>query len=125
MNINNVSGQIIDAAMHVHSVLGPGLLETAYQACLAHELRKRGLAVRREVFMPVRYDGIVLDVAYRIDLLVEEAVVVETKAVAKIIPIHEAQLLSHLKLGDFRVGLLINFHALRLKDGIVRKANKA
>jgi GxxExxY protein len=75
--------------------------------------------------MPVRYDGIVLDVAYRIDLLVEEAVVVETKAVAKIIPIHEAQLLSHLKLGDFRVGLLINFHALRLKDGIVRKANKA
>jgi GxxExxY protein len=80
------------------------LLEAAYQVCIAHELRKRGLNVRREVFMPIRYDGIVLDVAYRIDLLVEESVVVETKAVAKLIPIHEAQLQAHLKLGDYRVG---------------------
>src|SRR3954470_24388497 len=104
MEINDVSGQIVDAAIKVHSVLGPGLLESAYQVCLAHELRKRGLAVRREVLMPVTYDGIELDVAYRIDLLVEECVVVEIKAVAKIIPVHEAQLLSQLKLGDYRVG---------------------
>lgn len=110
--------------MKVHSVLGPGLLEAAYPVCLAYELRKRGLAVRREVPIPVRYDGVVLDVAYRIDLLVEEFVVVEIKAVAKIIPVHEAQLLSRLKLGDYRVGLLINFNVARLKDGIVRKVHR-
>ena len=124
ININDISGGVVDAAMQVHSVLGPGLLEAAYQVCLAHELRKRGLGVRREVLMPVRYDSIVLDIAYRIDLLVEECVVVETKAVAKLIPVHEAQLLSHLKLGDFRVGLLINFHAPRLRDGIVRMVTR-
>ena len=86
--------------MKVHSVLGPGLLEAAYQVCLAHELRKRGFTVRREVLVPVQYDGVVLDVAYRIDLLVEETVVVEVKAIAKIIPVHEAQLLSQIKLGS-------------------------
>jgi len=124
MQINDVSGQIVDAAMKVHSVLGPGLLEAAYQVCLAHELRQRGLAVRREVRMPVRYDGVVLDAAYRIDLLVEECVVVEVKAVSKILLVHEAQLLSQLKLGDYRLGLLINFNVARLKDGIVRKVNR-
>ena len=123
MEINDVSGQVVDAAMAVHSVLGPGLLEAAYQVCLAHELRKRGLAVRREVRMPVRYDGVVLDVAYRIDLLVEECVVVEIKVASKIIPVHEAQLLSQLKLGDYRLGLLINFNVARLKDGIVRRVH--
>jgi len=123
MNINDVSGQIVDAAVRVHSVLGPGLLEGAYQVCLAHELGKRGLAVRREVPISVRYDGIELDVAYRIDLLVDDSVVVETKAVAKIVPIHEAQLLSQLKLGDYRLGLLINFNVARLREGIVRKVN--
>ena len=124
MQINEISGQVVDAAMRVHSVLGPGLLESAYQACLAHELRKRALAVRREVPVPVQYDGVVLDVACRIDLLVEECVVVELKAVAKIVPVHEAQLLSQLKLGDYRVGLLINFNVARLKDGIVRKVHR-
>ena len=124
MQINDISGQVVDAAMKVHSVLGPGLLESAYQVCLAHELRKRGLAVRREVLVPVQYDGLVLDVAYRIDLLVEECVVVEVKAVAKIVPVHEAQLLSQIKLGDYRVGLLINFNVARLKDGIVRKVHR-
>jgi GxxExxY protein len=83
MHINDVSGQVVDAAMKVHSALGPGLLEAAYQVCVSHELRSRGLAVRREVLIPVRYDGVVLNVAYRIDLLVEECVVVEIKAVAK------------------------------------------
>ena len=123
MQINDISGQIVDAAVKVHSVLGPGLLERAYQVCLAHELRKRGLAVRREVLVPVQYDGVELDVDYRIGLLVEECVVVETKSVAKIVPVHEVQLLSQLKLGDFRVGLLINFNVVRLKDGIVRKVH--
>ena len=123
MNINDVSGHVVDAAIRVHTVLGPGLLEAAYKACLTQELRKRGLTVRREVHTPVRYEGIVLDDAYRIDLLVEESVVVEAKAVAKLIPIHEAQLLSHIKLGNYRLGLVINFNVILLKDGIVRKVN--
>ena len=124
MEINEVTGAIVDAAMKVHSVLGPGLLEAAYQACVAHELTTRGFAIQREVLVPVRYDGAVLGIAYRIDLLVEESVVVEIKSVAKIIPIHEAQLLSQLKLGDYRAGLLINFNVVDLKDGIVRKVNR-
>ena len=124
MNINLVSGHVVDAAMQVHSVLGPGLLEAAYQVCLAHELRKRGLGVRREVPVCLRYDGIKLDQAYRIDVLVEECVVVEAKAVAKIAAIHEALLLSQLKLGQYRVGLLINFNVVHLRDGIVRKVNR-
>ncbi len=123
MQINDISGQVVDAAMKVDSVLRPGLLEAAYQVCLAYELRKRGLAVRREVRVPVRFEGLVLDVAYRIDLLVEECVVGEIKTVAKIVPVHEAQLLSQIKLGDYRVGLLINFNVARLKDGIVRKVH--
>jgi GxxExxY protein len=124
MQINDVTGQVVDGALRVHSVLGPGLLEAAYQVCLAHELRKRGLKVRREVFTPIRYDGVELDITYRIDLLVEDCVVVEIKSVAKIIPVHEAQLLSQLKLGSYRVGLLINFNVVHLKDGIVRKAHQ-
>jgi GxxExxY protein len=124
MTINDVSGQIVDAAIKVHSVLGPGLLESAYRACLAHELSKRGVGVRTEVPVPVVYETVHLDVAYRIDLLVAEAVVVEVKAISKLLPIHEAQLLSHLRLSDIRVGLLINFHVRRLKDGIVRMVNR-
>ena len=123
MTINEVSGHVVDSAIRVHSALGPGLLESAYQACLAHELRKRGVRIRTEVPMPVVYDGIELDLAYRLDMLVEESVVVEIKAIAKILPIHEAQLLSQLRLSDRRVGLLINFHVARLKDGIVRMVN--
>jgi GxxExxY protein len=124
MPINDVTGQVVDAAIRVHSVLGPGLLERAYQVCLAHELGKRGVEVRAEVPVPVRYEGVELDLAYRIDLLVEECVVVEIKATAKAHPIHRAQLLSHLKLSDHRVGLLINFNVARLKDGIVRMVNR-
>src|SRR4051812_43521477 len=100
MDINHVSGQVVDAAMRVHSMLGPGLLERAYQVCLAHELGKRGVKVRSEVIMPVQYDGVELEQAYRIDLLVEEVVVVEVKSVASILPIHESQLLSQLRLGN-------------------------
>jgi GxxExxY protein len=122
--INEITGEIVDGAMRVHSTLGPGLLESAYQACLAHELRKRGFCVRTEVPMPLVYDGLELEVAYRIDMLVEEVVIVENKAVAKILPVHEAQLLSQLRLSGRRVGLLINYHVTRLKHGITRMVNR-
>lgn len=117
---NEISGTVVDAAMTVHRALGPGLLESAYRICLAHELRRRGLEVLMEVELPVTYEGITVSLAYRIDLVVEPCVVVETKTVSKIHPVHEAQLLSHLKLSGYRIGLLINFHVPRLKDGIRR-----
>lgn len=123
MEINEITGTVVDGSIKVHSVLGPGLLESAYHACLTHELRKRGLAVLTQVELPVVYDGVRIDVGYRIDLLVEDSVVVELKTVSKLVPVHEAQLLSYLKMGHFRVGLLINFHAARLKDGIKRMVN--
>ncbi len=120
MELNQISGQIVDAAMKVHTALGPGLLESAYEVCLAHELRKRGLKVLTQVTLPVVYDGVKIDAGYRLDLLVEDAVIVELKAVANVLPIHEAQLLSYLKLSGCKLGLLINFHVLHLKDGIKR-----
>ena len=119
------SGQVIDAAMRVHSILGPGLLESAYEVCLAHELRSRGLSVLTQVPLPITYGDVRLDVGYRIDLLVEDAIVVELKTVAKILPIHEVQLLSYLRFSKHRIGLLINFHVPRLKDGIRRIVNGA
>ena len=106
--------------MKVHSVLGPGLLESAYQACLAHELRSRGFEVATQVALPVIYEGQKLEVGYRIDLVVEHRVVVEVKAVEAIHPIHEAQLLSYVRLSGIPVGLLINFNVLHLRDGIKR-----
>ncbi len=123
MQINEITGQIVDAAMKVHTALGPGLLESAYEACLAHELKKRGLQAVTQVGLPVEYDGVMLEVGYRIDILVENQVIVELKSVAELHPIHQAQLLSYLKLADKRIGLLINFNVLRLKDGIKRMAN--
>jgi GxxExxY protein len=123
MDVNEISGEIVDAAMKVHSTLGPGLLESAYEACLAYELRKRGLRVRTQVPVPIVYDGLVIEQAYRMDMLVEEAVVVELKAVTKVTPVDEAQILSHLILSRHRLGLLINFHVLRLKHGIRRFVN--
>ena len=117
------TGQIVDAAIKVHTALGPGLLESAYQACLAYELRQRGLQVQTEVELPVRYGEIHLDVGYRLDLLVESQVIVELKSVEKIIPLYEAQLLSYLKLSGKKIGLLINFNVARLKNGITRLAN--
>jgi GxxExxY protein len=106
--------------MKVHSLLGPGLLESAYQACLAHELRTRGIEVATEVPLPVVYEGQKLEVGYRIDIVVEGKVVVEVKSVEAIHPIHEAQLLSYVRLSGIRVGLLMNFNVLHLKDGIKR-----
>ncbi|MCL4305892.1 GxxExxY protein [bacterium] len=121
--LNEISGQIVDAALCVHRELGPGLLESAYEACLKYELGKRGIPVRAQVELPVVYDGVRIDAGYRLDMLVAEAVVVELKVVERFAPIHEAQLLSYLKLGGFRIGLLINFNVLLLKDGIKRMVN--
>ena len=123
MNINEISGEIVNAVFKVHSVLGPGLLESAYEACLKHELLKRGLKVASQVMLPVQYDGVAIDAGYRIDLLVEDAVVIELKAIEKVVPIHEAQLLTYLKLSGKKLGLLLNFNVLHMKDGIKRMAN--
>lgn len=123
MEINEVSGTVVDAAMKVHTALGPGLLESAYEACLVHELRKRGRKVSSQAALPVVYEGVEIDVGYRIDLLVEDMVIVELKAVERLLPIHDAQLLSYLKLSGRKLGLLINFNVLHLRDGIRRLAN--
>ena len=106
--------------MKVHSLLGPGLLESAYQACLAQELRNRGFEAVTEIAMPVVYEGKKLEVGYRIDLIVEHRVVVEVKSVEALHPIHQAQLLAYMRLSGIPVGLLINFNVLRLRDGIKR-----
>jgi GxxExxY protein len=124
MEINEITGEIVDSAIKVHSALGPGLLESAYEACLAHELKKRGFDVQAQLLLPVHYDGICLDAGYRLDLLVEKQVIVEVKAVGKLHSVHEARLLSYLKLSDLRVGLLISFNVTRLTDGLKRIANK-
>jgi GxxExxY protein len=114
---------IIDAAFKVHSAVGPGLLESAYETCLNYELESQGLAVRRQVMIPIRYADLVIDNGYRIDLLVGDRVVVELKAVESILPVHRGQLLSYLKLGGFRLGYLLNFHVAHMRDGIVRMLN--
>ncbi len=123
MDINEITGQIVDASIKVHKELGPGLLESAYETCLAYELRRRGLKVETQVIMPIEYHGVKLDAGYRIDLIVEDLVIVELKAVEKLIPIFDAQLLSYLRLSKLQVGLLINFHVLQLKDGLKRMVN--
>jgi len=120
MTANEVSHHIITAAMKVHSALGPGLLESAYEACLAHELRKAGLTVVTQVGLPIVYDGIKLELGYRIDMLVNDLVVVELKSVEEISRIHVAQVLSYMKLSRKQLGLIINFNVLHLKDGIKR-----
>jgi GxxExxY protein len=122
-HINHVSGQIVDSALRVHSSLGPGLLESAYRACLVYELRSRKLAVSEEAPLPVVYGSQRLEVGYRIDILVEDLVVVELKSVAEIAPIHRAQLLSYLKLSGRPLGLLLNFNVVLMKNGIVRMRN--
>ena len=115
--------QVLDSAMKVHTALGPGLLESAYEVCLDYELSKRGINVSKQVPIAVRYDGIQLELGYRLDLLVDSKVVVEVKAIEKLLPLHHAQLLSYLKLGGYKIGLLLNFHALHLRDGIKRIVN--
>ena len=123
-NINDITETIIGAAISVHKELGPGLLESAYEACLAYELTERKLKIERQKALPVVYRGVELDCGYRIDLLVEDQVVVELKAVENLEPIHEAQMLSYLKLSKCKVGLLINFNVKILRKGIRRFVNK-
>ncbi len=123
MDINEISGAVVDAAMKAHTALGPGLLESVYEKCLNHELTKRGFRVETQVWLPVIYDGVAIEGGYKIDLLVEGLVVVELKVVEHIPEVHKAQLLSYLKLADKRVGLLINFNVVHLRDGIRRLVN--
>ena len=118
--VNQVTHAIIGAAMKVHSALGPGLLESAYEACLVHELRKTGFKVAQQVELPVIYDGVRIDLGYRIDLIVNDCVIVELKCVDKIAAVHEAQLISYMRLSKKNIRLIINFHVRHLKDGIKR-----
>lgn len=120
LSANEVSRIIVDAAMKVHSALGPGLLESAYEVCLAHELRKAGLHVQTQVALPIVYDGVRVDAGYRIDLLVHDLVLVELKCVEAITEVHKAQVISYLKLSGKNLGLIINFKVAHLKDGIRR-----
>jgi GxxExxY protein len=115
-----MSGRVIAGAMAVHSKLGPGLLESAYEACLAYELEQRGLHVEAQKPLPLMYGEVRLEAAYRLDLLVEREIIVEIKTVEAVLPVHKAQLLTYLKLSQLRVGLLINFNVTSLKDGVHR-----
>ena len=119
--VNELTKKIIGAAIEVHRTLGPGLLESAYEECLCRELTVRGVPFARQVALPVEFKGLRLDCGYRLDLLVEKKVVVEIKAVESLLPIHEAQLLTYLKLGGWKVGLLINFNVPILMNGIRRR----
>jgi GxxExxY protein len=123
MNANETSRLVLDSAMKVHSALGPGLLEEAYKICLKHELEDRGATVHAEVAFPIRYDRATLDVGYRVDLVVENCLIVELKAVSQLAPIHKAQILTYLKLSKISLGLLLNFNTVHLKDGIIRVIN--
>ena len=118
--INVITAAIIGAGMKVHSALGPGLLESAYEACLAYELRKSGFDVKTQVELPVIYEGVRIDLGYRIDILVNDLVIVELKCVEKLAPVHEAQIISYLRLSKKNVGLMLNFHVRHLRDGIKR-----
>jgi GxxExxY protein len=120
---NEVGERILGCALKVHRFFGPGLLENAYEVCLAHELGKEGLEFERQVTLPLIYDGVAIGAGYRLDLLVAKRVVIEVKAVESLADIHKAQLLSYLKLGSFRLGYLLNFNARLMKDGIHRIAN--
>lgn len=124
MEVDQITGSIVDAAMKVHTALGPGLLESVYEKCLKHELMKRGLKVESQVWLPVVYDGVVIEGGYKIDLLVEDRVIVELKVAEQILEVHKAQLLSYLKLANKEVGLLINFNVVHLRHGIRRLVNR-
>jgi len=124
MDIEEIGALIVDSAVKVHKALGPGLLESSYQQCLAYELRRRGLHVQCEVSLPVRYEEIEIDAGYRIDMLIEGSVIIENKAVERILPVHAAQLLTYLRMKDCRLGFLLNWFVPRMKDGIRRYVNQ-
>jgi GxxExxY protein len=123
MTEEEIGHTIIGAAIRVHSVVGPGLLENAYETCLIYELEKQRLPARRQVLIPIRYEDLTIDNGYRIDLLVGDRVVVELKAIEAILPVHRGQLLSYLNLGGLKLGYLLNFNVAHMRDGIVRMVN--
>src|SRR5690606_164265 len=123
MTENEISKKIIGSAIEVHKQLGPGLLESSYEICLAHELRQRGLEVMTQVVLPVRYKEVKLEAGYRIDLIVENKVIIEVKAVEEFSGVHLAQILTYLRLSDIRLGLLINFNVAKLTNGLKRVVN--
>ena len=123
MDIEEIGKIIVDSAIKVHKSLGPGLLESAYQKCLAHELRKRGLRVACEVILPITYDDITIETGYRIDMLIEDCVIVENKVVDQLSDLHQAQLLTYLKLRGCWLGYLLNWNTVRMKSGIRRMVN--
>ncbi len=120
MNFENLSGQIIGAAIEVHRNLGPGLLESAYEECLAYELRQKKLSYERQKELPIVYKDLKLEYGYKLDLLVEDSIIVEIKSVEKIAPVHTAQILTYMRLANIKIGLLINFNVTVLKNGIKR-----
>ena len=124
MDINELSKRIIGSAIEVHKLLGPGLLESAYEECLCHELRLQSLSFERQKPLPVKYKGFKLDCGYRLDVVVEDTIILELKSCERIEPIHKAQLLTYLKLTRLNVGLLLNFNNVVMLDGIVRLVNK-
>ena len=123
MEENEIGERVLGCALAVHKALGPGLLEGAYEACLAHEIGKTGLDYQRQLTLPLVYDGVVVETGYRLDLVVAERVVVEVKAVESFMEVHRAQVLSYLKLGGYRLGYLLNFNVPMMRRGIVRMVN--
>ena len=124
MDINKLSSRIIGAAIEVHKALGPGLLESAYEECICYELSIGGLSLERQKPLAVQYKGINLDCGYRLDVVVEDAIILELKSCEKIEPIHKAQLLTYLKLSGIKLGLLLNFNVTLMREGIVRIVNE-
>jgi GxxExxY protein len=123
MNEEEIGRHIVDACIRVHSILGAGLLEGVYESCLAYELEKRAMNVKRQLALPIVYDDLKVDNAFRIDLLVGDKVVIELKAVDGLSPVHSAQLFSYMKLGKYKLGFLLNFNVVHMKDGIKRMVN--
>ncbi len=123
-DIEKIATSIVHSAIKIHKALGPGLLESVYQKCLSYELRKSGLEVDCELPLPVAYESVKLDTGFRIDMMVQHTVIIENKTVEKILPIHEAQLLTYLKLADIKLGFLLNWNVVLMKDGIRRMVNE-
>ncbi|MGD9227583.1 MAG: GxxExxY protein [Desulfobacterales bacterium] len=120
---NKIAKLVVDAAYHVHTKLGPGLLESVYEVVLAHEIEKRGLAIKRQVSIPIQFDGLFFDEGFRADMVVEDSVILELKSIETVAPVHKKQLLTYLRLADKKLGLLLNFGAPLIKKGIFRIVN--
>lgn len=120
---NRIGLEVVSAAMTVHSILGPGLLESTYETCLAHEVSKRAFRARKQVSIPLHYGDLLVENAYKIDLLVNDLVVVEIKSIETVLPVHRGQLVSYLRLGGYKLGYLLNFNVAHMRDGIIRRVN--